>query len=399
MPATPDPLASTASASAITDPVTTQGAVPNTLDPVTASISAGSTDPAAVPSAAGRAANPVLGRIRFDDVTLQAPREVLFNEAFGSAELGLDVTLSGTAAEPRLEGQAQTLDGSIRFSGQDFSLTQAVATFDPARGVYPTLALGATASFDKARALGGVPETQSQPVLVEPPGPTFEVNLQITGGFEERASGRRVLDLSPTLSSNAELQENGGNPQPLTEPELVSLLTLGRLQLDTAVGGANSLAGTVAESALDTAVDLLVVSELQDALNAALGTDLLEIRTSAFSSILGTDGGQKNFGVSVKVGGYLSDNLFASVQVGRFDDPDQNYALSNEFLLRYTAAPLELNLSGGVNFLDGQGVSAVTDFSLGLSYAITPLISLDASLDTTARGRDTSVGFGVSFTW
>ena len=247
MPAAPDPLASTASA--ITDPATV--AAPDTLNPVTASISAApnsvsSTDPtadllitspAAAPSAAGRVANPVLGRIRFDDVTLQAPHEVLFNEAFGSAELGLDLTLSGTAAEPRLEGQAQTLDGSIRFSGQDFSLTQAVATFDPARGVYPTLALGATASFDKARALGGVPETQSQPELVEPPGPTFEVNLQITGGFEERASGRRVLDLSPTLSSNAELQEAGGNPQPLTEPELVSLLTLGRLQLDTAVGG------------------------------------------------------------------------------------------------------------------------------------------------------------------
>ena len=404
-PTAPDPLASTASA--ITDPVTALGATDATgtggLGPA-----ADLTSPAAVPSVAGRVANPVLERIRFDDVTLQAPREVLFNEAFGSAELGLDLILSGTAAEPRLEGQAQTLDGSIRFSGQDFSLTQAVATFDPARGVYPTLALGATASFDKARALGSVPETPAQPVLVEPPGPTFEVNLQITGGFEESASGRRVLDLSPTLSSNAELQEAGGTPQPLTEPELVSLLTLGRLQLDTAVGGANSLAGTVAESALDTAVDLLVVSELQDALNDALGTDLLEIRTSAFSSILGTDGGQKNFGVSVKVGGYLSDNLFASVQVGRYDDPEQAYALSNEFLLRYTAAPLELSLSGGVNFLDRGASSAVTDFSLGLSYAITPLISLDASLDTTAlntsldpaaRSRNTSVGFGVSFIW
>ncbi len=429
-PVTPDLLGSTASASAVTDPATTQGTVFSTLDPnLTASTgttsssaapnSVGNTDPtadllitapAAVPSAAPRATNPVLARIRFDDVTLQAPREVLFNEAFGSAELSLDLTLSGTAAQPLLGGQAQTLDGSIRFSGQDFSLTQAVATFDPARGVYPTLALGATASFDKGRALGGIPATQTaQPELVEPPGPSFQVNLQITGGFEESTSGRRVLDLSPTLSSNAELQEGTGNPQPLTEAELVSLLTLGRLQLDTAVGGANSLAGTVAESALDTAVDLLVVSELQDALNEVLGTDLLEIRTSAFSSILGTEGGQKNFGVSVKVGGYLSDNLFASVQVGRFDDPEQAYALSNEFLLRYTAAPLELSLSGGVNFSDRLGtLSAATDFSLGLSYAITPLISLDASLDTTAlntsldpaaRGRNTSVGFGVSFTW
>ena len=398
-----DPLASTASATAVTDPVTASSTSSNGTDPLV-------TNPAAVPlgKAADRAANPVLARIHFDNVTLKAPRKVLFNEAFGSAELGLDLTLSGTAAQPLLDGQAQTLDGSIRFSGQDFSLTRAVATFDPARGIYPALTLGATASFDKSRALGDLQRTTT---FVEPPPtePSFEVNLQITGGFEESAGGRRVLDLSPTLSSNAELQEGSGSPQPLTEPELVALLTLGRLQLDTAVGGANSLAGTVAESALDTAVDLLVVSELQDALNEALGTDILEIRTSAFSSILGADGGQKNFGVSVKLGGYLSDNLFASVQVGRFDDPEQAYALSNEFLLRYTAAPLELSLSGGVNFSDRLGsLSAATDFSLGLSYAITPLISLDASLDTTAlntsldpaaRGRNTSVGFGVSFVW
>ena len=422
--AVPDPAALSSDAlapgltdSAATNPSTPDAATAQALGLDAASLLPGSaaatdTGAAAVPlGSAVNSSNPVLARIRFSDVTLQAPREVLFNEAFGSAELGLNLTLSGTAAEPRLAGQAQTLDGSIRFSGQDFTLTRALATFDPAHGVYPTLALGATASFDKARALGGVPATQSAqpPVLVEPPGPSFEVNLQITGGFAESASGRRVLDLSPTLSSNAALQEGNSNPQPLTEAELVSLLTLGRLQLDTAIGGGNSLAGTVAESALDTAVDLLVVSELQDALNNVLGTDILEIRTSAFSSILGADGGQKNFGVSVKLGGYLSNNLFASVQVGRFDDPEQSYALSNEFLLRYTAAPLELSLSGGVNFLDGRGtLSAVTDFSLGLSYAITPLISLDASLDTaalnpalspTARGRNTSVGFGVSFTW
>ena len=369
--------------------------------------SSGASDPAvSVASAVRRNTNPVLARIRFDNVTLTAPREVFFNEAFGNAELGLDLTLSGTAARPLLDGQAETLSGSIRFSGQDFSLVRAVATFDPAQGVYPTLVLEATTSFDSARAVGTT-GGQNQAQIVEPTTPTFAVQLQITGGFEESITGRRVLDLSPTLSSNAQLQEVGSSsPRPLTEAELVSLLTLGRLQVDAAVGGSNSLVGTVAESALDTAVDLLLVSELQDALNDVIGADLLEIRTSAFSSILGTDGGQKNFGVSVKLGGYLTDNLFASVQVGRYDDPEQAYALSNEFLLRYTAAPLELNLSGGVNFSDGRSdLSTVTDFSLGLSYAITPLISLNASLDTatslgaTARNRDTSIGFGVSFTW
>ena len=363
------------------------------------------TDPAAsVERAVNGNTNPVLARIRFDNVTLSAPREIFFNEAFGNAELGFDLTLSGTAAKPLLDGQAETLSGSVRFSGQDFSLSQAVATFDPSRGAFPTLALEATTSFDSARAVGTQTGGQTQAQIVEPTTPTFEVLLQINGGFEESITGRRVLDLSPTLSSNAQLQEaDNSEARPLSEGELVSLLTLGRLQLDAAVGGTNSLVGTVAESALDTAVDLLLVSELQDALNDVIGADLLEIRTSAFSSILGTEGAQENFGVSVKLGGYLSDNLFASVQVGRFDDPEQDYALSNEFLLRYTAAPLELNLTGGVNFLDGSSVfSAVTDFSLGLSYAITPLISLDASLDTSANStqvRDTSIGFGVSFTW
>lgn len=345
-----------------------------------------------------RTTNPVLERVRFDDVRIRAPQEVLFQEAFGNAELGVDLTLSGTAATPRLDGEAQTLRGSIRFSGEDFSLTRAVATFDPAQGAYPTLDLEAQTSFDQRRALGDATTLR----FTEPSDSSFDVLLTITGSFEA-VGGRRILDLESTLTSSARVQEDGSAPRPLDEAELVALLTLGRLQLDAPITagapliGGNSLAGTVAESALDTAVDLLLVSELQNALGEVLGVDLLEIRTSALSTFLGTDGGQQNFGVSVKVGGYLSDNLFASVQVGRYDDPDQNVELSNEFLLRYTAAPLELNLEGGVDFYDEQ--QAFTNFSLGLSYAISPLISLDASLDTTALGQETSIGFGVSFTW
>ena len=341
--------------------------------------------------------NPVLQRIRFDDVRVSAPQEVLFQEAFGNAELSVDLTLSGTAAAPRLDGEVETLRGSIRFSGEDFALTRAVASFASAQGAFPTLDLEARARFDKSRALGDAGGTLR---FADTSDSSFDVQLAITGAFEA-VGDRRILDLEPTLTSSARVQEGSSLPRPLNEAELVSLLTLGRLQLDApitpgALIGSNSLAGTVAESALDTAVDVLLVSELQDALGEALGVDLFEIRTSALSTFLGADGGEQNFGVSVKVGGYLSDNLFASVQVGRYDDPDQNVELSNEFLLRYTAAPLELNLGGGVDFL---GQRTVTNFSLGLSYAISPLISLDASLDTTALGQKTSVGFGVSFSW
>ena len=288
---------------------------------------------------------------------------MIFQEAFGNAELSLDLTLSGTAATPRLDGEAQTLRGSVRFSGEDFALTRAVASFSPAQGAYPTLDLEAQTSFDKSRALGDAEDLQ----MTEPSGPSFDVQLAVTGGFEE-AGSRRVLDLEPTLTSDARVQEGNSAPRPLDEAELVSLLTLGRLQLDApltagALIGSNSLAGTVAESALDTAVDVLLVSELQSALGDALGVDLFEIRTSALSTFLGEGGGEQNFGVSVKVGGYLSDNLFASVQVGRYDDPEQNVELSNEFLLRYTAAPLELNLAGGVDFLEQQ---TVTNFFAGV---------------------------------
>jgi len=347
--------------------------------------------------AARRAPNPALERVVFDEVNVRAPREVILRENFGNAELSLGLTLTGTAATPRLEGEARTLRGTIRFSGQDFTLTEAVAAFDPSQGAFPTLSLDALASFEKTRALG---DLAGRYEFVEPPGPTFDVQLSIAGSFEEEAGGRS-LELEPALTSSALVQEAGDSgPRPLTEPELVSLLTLGRLQLDDPLVGGNSLAGSVAESALDTAVDLLVLSELQNALGEALGVDLLEIRTSALSTVLDRQL-EDPFGVSVRVGGYLSENLFASLQVGRFSDPEQDYALSNEFSLRYSLDPLEFNLSGGVNFLDRGTLQTVTDFSLALSYSITPLISLDAELDTStgAEVRDTRFGFGVSFTW
>ncbi len=340
--------------------------------------------------------NPALARIRFADVRLRSPGQVFFESGFGNAELAFDVTLTGTAATPQLRGEARTLQGTVNFSGQDFTVTQASATFDPTQGVFPSLDLDAEVTFDKAQALGNL-QTEGYD-LVEPTGSTFLAQLQIKGAFRRSASGKRTLDLEPTLSSNAVLQVDANNPRSLNETELLTLLTLGRLQLDAPIVGTNGLAETVATTALDTAVDLYLVSELQNALSDVLGVNL-EIRTSSLSSVLGPD--PQEFGVSVKLGGYLSDNLFASVQVGRFDDPDQAYALTNEFSLRYTANPLEINLAGGVNFADTSdgSLSTVTDFSLGFSYALTSRLSLDASLATQDSGNDTNFGFGISYTW
>ena len=351
-------------------------------------------DPLLTPNAP----NPVLEQIIFNGVDFRAQSGVLFRAGFGSAELTFDLDLTGSAAAPELSGVARTLQGAVRFSGKDFTITEATATFTPSQGVFPTLNLAAQATFDKQDALGNL---RNRYTFTEPrEGDTFNAQLDVQGSFEEvPGRPRPVLDLEPSLSSDAVVQESGdGTLRPLEEPELVSLLTLGRLQLDTNLVGADSLAGTVAESALDTAVDFLVLSELQDALGDALGVGLFEIRTSTLSSLL--NGSEDDpFGVSLRVGGYIGEDLFASLEVGRFGDDSGLYALSNQFSIRYDLAPLELNLSGEVNFRDNG--SAVTEFDFSLGYSVTPLINLEAGLNASGSDPNPSASarFGVSFTW
>src|SRR5690606_977802 len=101
------------------------------------------------------------------------------------------------------------------------------------------------------------------------------------------------FDVRPTLTSEALIEVRGdpaaaaGNGvRPLTEAELLSLVTLGRLELGSDLIGAGGLGGAVAQGAIDTAVDVLLLGELQNALREALGLDVLEIRTSALSQIL-----------------------------------------------------------------------------------------------------------------
>jgi hypothetical protein len=221
------------------------------------------------------------------------------------------------------------------------------------------------------------------------------VLLDISGGFEEEPGGVRRLRLTPTLSSNALVQEVNGavgtstGARPLSEAELVTLLTVGRLELDTAAGG---LAGSVAQSALDTALDLVILNELQNVLAEALGVDLFEIRTTPLSSLLEGDG--DSFGVSLRLGTYVSDDVFASFRISRVGDAE-GFSLSNEFSLSYDLSPLRLNLTGGINLF--EGMYAVPEFSASLGYAVTPLTSVEANLGLSSTRQ--SFGFGLGIRW
>src|SRR5690606_39355894 len=98
-------------------------------DPRASTVDPASMAPSPVaPTAAEPAPAGGLASLRFDDLRITAPQRVVMTTSFASLEASLDLTLSGTGAEPRLSGEARALRGNLRFSGRDFTDDQALAT-------------------------------------------------------------------------------------------------------------------------------------------------------------------------------------------------------------------------------------------------------------------------------
>ncbi len=335
----------------------------------------------------------------FDKLHLRAPQRVLLDASFGSMEAALDLTLTGTAASPELSGTASALRGSLHFGGRDFTIDRAVATFQPNRGVYPSLDVQAHTSFDKRRVLSG---TSGVSFASPRDSNSFTVTLAFSGQVQPTQQGPSpvTFDISPTLTSDATVQTGTdtatSSPRPLSDQELLSLITLGRLEVQPQFAGQAGIGTAVAQSAIDTAVNVLVVNELQNALSKALGLDVVEIRTSPLSSLLDNSG--QPFGVSVRVGGYLTPELFASYRLGNVTGSGENYAFTNEVTLTYDLGPLNFDLSGQLSFPDNSTpASAIPQLGVGLRYAFTPAIGLEAGVDLSNVRRQAR--FGVSFRW
>jgi len=159
--------------------------------------------------------NKALENIVFDDLRILSPQQIYVSESFGSLELGLDLRLLGNAATPKLSGQATALRGILRFSGRNFDVVSAEATFDPSRGVYPEIMISGRTTFEKSRVL-----LSSEPGLefIGPNGTnSFNVNLMLEGEIipSEIANEPFTLDFAPTLTSNAVIQSR---PQMLLFP-------------------------------------------------------------------------------------------------------------------------------------------------------------------------------------
>ena len=345
--------------------------------------------------------NRILQRVLLNNIRIQAPRQVRFQSNFGTAELGLDLLLAGSAADPTLSGDARALRGTIVFSGQTFTLTTATATFEPSRGIFPTFDLNATTAYEKTRVLSNGESERIE--FIEPKSSNnFSVSLGWTGEILAQTDGSAgfTVDLETTLTSNAVIQERGtdvtSGARALSEAELYTLLTLGRLELTPNIVDQGGLASSVAQSAIDTAVDFLVLSELQNALSEALGVDLVEIRTSSLGSLIEGDSAEK-FGVSLRIGGYLSEDVFASYSIGSLSDTEEDVALTNQFSLRYDLDPVTFNISGRVDFLDDAEFTPDTELDLSLGYAFSTITSIETGVNISNSSQ--SLRFGVNLRW
>jgi hypothetical protein len=352
----------------------------------TAARRAAAVDPEAVDGGAAAAAaegpaapSDARTRFRFDGIRIVAPQRVTFAESFGNAEAAVDLTLDGTAAAPRLSGSVRALRGTVRFAGRDLELTEALATFDPTRGVYPSLRLAGRTAVDKARVV-----PPGDPVrFLSPQGPRFTIELVLEGDATAAETGF-ALDLQPRFSSDAIVDGiDGGGPRPLTDLELLTVLTLGRLE------GSVGVAGAVAQSALDTAVELLVTAEVQAILAEALGVEVVELRTTAVSTLID---GSDPFGVSLRLGGYVSDEVFASYRVSTLGGA----TFSNEVAFAYQLGPVGIDITGRFDVASGAA-AASPSLAVGARYGFAPGLALEFGVDLSTE-RSTA-RLGVTWRW
>lgn len=124
------------------------------------------------------------------DLMLSAPRAVYVRGRGVDAELGGEVRLSGTLADPVVSGGFDLLRGEYELVGQILRFTRGRIGFDGAHGIDPTLDLEARATAAGSTAILAVLGTASTPRIElrgEPPLPQDEVLSRLLFGV---AGGR-----------------------------------------------------------------------------------------------------------------------------------------------------------------------------------------------------------------
>ncbi|SEI71843.1 Autotransporter translocation and assembly factor TamB [Deinococcus reticulitermitis] len=323
--------------------------------------------------AAPTPARPLLERVLISDVVLRASGGIRVDEALARAEFTTTgLTVSGTAARPRVRGEIGAVRGSISLRENEFTVTQANVTFS-GQDVFPSFVL---------RARGEVPSAAT--------GQRVPILLNVRGDYRTVDGLAGVLNLTTTLSCAASGPQcrNPGTGNDYGQAELYALVATGFPDLSSLPSNLQAL-GT---SALQTALNIFFLSELERNVARALGVDVFRL-TPAVT----VENGVQQVNATFTVGSYLTRELFVQYQVDLRGQGLINAAYSTpdgRFTFKVSTPLSGLNLqSVRPSFDVAYNVSPRLSFSVGIDNQA----AVAAAQGVEARPESTQVRFGVTY--
>lgn len=315
------------------------------------------------PEEGERPTSPFLERIVLDRIPVRFPTGIRVNEALARAEFRGDLLLSGTAARPVANGQLKGERGTLFLRENEFNLKNALVDFQ-GDGVYPAVTLDASGVVPSPSTSQRVPMT---------------LNLQVE--FPQQVRGQRPVQIETRLSCAADNDQNCTDPNTgnlYTETQLYALLATGVPDVTAIVSNLD----VVGNSALQTALNVFILGELERNVARALGLDVFRLAPNIV-----TDGNQLNVNPTFTVGSYLTPQLFLQYQ----------FSLTGAGLIdaSYTTEDgrFTFKVSSPLTGLDLQSLRP--SFSAG--YNINANISFNLGVQSTSE--NTKLRFGVNYKW
>lgn len=297
--------------------------------------------------APARPALPLLERLVFEDIPIRAPNGIRVDENLARAEFSGNLLLSGTGARPLVRGDITAQRGTLFLRENEFTITQGDVKFT-GDGLYPR--------FD-ITANGTVPYTDPARNTTQ----RVPITLKVSGDFVARTGGQTVLDLTTTLTCTAESSSctDPATGAPYTEAELYALVATGVPNLTALPGNL----GALGSSALQTALNVFVLGELERSIARAFGLDVFRFTPQ----LSGLDG---SLGATFTVGSYVTRELYLQYQVDLTGKGliDATYSTpDNRFTFRVSTPLTGLDLQSiRPSFSAGYNLNNRTSVSLGV---------------------------------
>ncbi|UQN05539.1 translocation/assembly module TamB domain-containing protein [Deinococcus sp. QL22] len=241
-------------------------------------------------------ARPFLQRLVLEDIPVRAPNGIRVDEALARAEFGGSLVVSGTGAQPRITGDITSQRGSIFLRENEFAIQSGLVSFT-GQSLYPTFAIVASGNVQASTTGQRVP-----------------VTLDVKGEFRTLASGASTLDLTTALRCTPTAGAAGGTgssectdpatTQAYSEAQLYALVATGVPNLETLPGNLTALGA----SALQTALNIFVLGEIERNVARALGLDVFRLTPNLSTA----DG---SLGATITLGSYLTRNLYLQYQI------------------------------------------------------------------------------------